>query len=111
MGSQILAIGSREAGLRPRVESILLDLTGIQPQWNATSGLITVPVTDPALLPEAVRRLDDAGITITDLALRRPSLDEVFLALTGRRGEGGRLPTSTTARPPANDRLRQEAPV
>ncbi|MFZ0214432.1 MAG: ATP-binding cassette domain-containing protein [Candidatus Dormiibacterota bacterium] len=111
MGSQILEIGSSEAGLRPRVESILLDLTGIQPQWNATSGLITVPVTDPALLPEAVRRLDDAGITITDLALRRPSLDEVFLALTGRRGEGGRLPTSTTATPPANDRLRQEAPV
>jgi hypothetical protein len=34
-----------------------------------------------------VRRLDEAGITVVDLALRRPSLDEVFLTLTGRPAE------------------------
>ena len=39
---------------------------------------------DTAWLPVAVRRLDEAGIAVVDLALRRPSLDEVFLALTGR---------------------------
>ena len=39
---------------------------------------------DPAWLPVAVRRLDEADIVVIDLALRRPSLDEVFLALTGR---------------------------
>ena len=46
---------------------------------------------------EAVRRLDDAGVAVDDLGLRRPTLDDVFLALTGhaaeatrrRRGEGG----------------------
>ena len=32
---------------------------------------------------EAVRALDDAGIGIADIALRRPTLDDVFLALTG----------------------------
>jgi ABC-2 type transport system ATP-binding protein len=37
---------------------------------------------------EAVRALDQAGVTIADLALHRPSLDDVFLALTGRRTEG-----------------------
>jgi hypothetical protein len=30
-----------------------------------------------------VRRLDDAGIRVVDITLRRPSLDDVFLALTG----------------------------
>jgi len=33
---------------------------------------------------EAVRRLDEAGIDVDDLGLRRPTLDDVFLSLTGR---------------------------
>ncbi len=36
---------------------------------------------------EAVRRLDEAGIGIDDIALRRPTLDEVFLTLTGHSAE------------------------
>ena len=36
-----------------------------------------------ALLPVVVRALDDAGVTVEDISLRRPTLDEVFLALTG----------------------------
>jgi ABC-2 type transport system ATP-binding protein len=36
---------------------------------------------------EAVRRLDEAGVDVDDLALRRPSLDDVFLALTGHAAE------------------------
>jgi ABC-2 type transport system ATP-binding protein len=36
---------------------------------------------------EAVRRLSDAGIGVDDLALRRPTLDDVFLTLTGHAAE------------------------
>jgi ABC-2 type transport system ATP-binding protein len=36
---------------------------------------------------EAVRRLDDAGVEVDDLALRRPTLDDVFLTLTGHAAE------------------------
>jgi ABC-2 type transport system ATP-binding protein len=36
---------------------------------------------------EAVRRLSDAGVGVDDLALRRPTLDDVFLALTGHAAE------------------------
>ncbi|MCP2356849.1 hypothetical protein HD597_003869 [Nonomuraea thailandensis] len=35
-------------------------------------------------LPALLRDLDGAGVHVTDLALRRPSLDDAFLALTGR---------------------------
>jgi ABC-2 type transport system ATP-binding protein len=35
-------------------------------------------------LTEAVRELDAAGVVIDDIALRRPTLDDVFLTLTGR---------------------------
>jgi len=36
---------------------------------------------------EAVRRLDEAGVGIDDIALQRPTLDDVFLGLTGRATE------------------------
>ncbi len=36
---------------------------------------------------EAVRRLDDAGVGVDDLDLRRPTLDDVFLTLTGRSAD------------------------
>ena len=36
---------------------------------------------------EAVRRLDEAGVAVDDLGLRRPTLDDVFLSLTGHAAE------------------------
>ena len=36
---------------------------------------------------DAVRRLDEAGIGVEDLNVRRPTLDDVFLSLTGRVAE------------------------
>jgi oleandomycin transport system ATP-binding protein len=49
--------------------------------------LVTAPVADPGVLPKVVRHLDDAGVLVAELTLRRSSLDEVFLSLTGRRAE------------------------
>jgi ABC-2 type transport system ATP-binding protein len=49
---------------------------------------ITVPVTQGSqILAAVVRDLDAGQITVDDLALRRPTLDDVFLALTGRAAE------------------------
>jgi ABC-2 type transport system ATP-binding protein len=49
---------------------------------------ISVPVSDGAsVLVEVVRQLDSAQITIADLAMRRPTLDDVFLRLTGHVAE------------------------
>ena len=39
------------------------------------------------MLLETVRRLDDAEIAIEDIALHRPTLDDVFLSLTGHAAE------------------------
>jgi ABC-2 type transport system ATP-binding protein len=38
-------------------------------------------------IAQAVRRLDDAGVGIEDLVLRRPTLDDVFISLTGHAAE------------------------
>ncbi|WP_263170006.1 ATP-binding cassette domain-containing protein [Streptomyces sp. SCSIO ZS0520] len=49
---------------------------------------LTVPVTGGAkLLAEVIRELDARGIEIDDIGLRRPTLDDVFLSLTGHRAE------------------------
>ncbi len=65
------------------------------------------PATDPAtrrcslaapggsrLLPIVVRALDDAAVPVEDITLRRPTLDEVFLALTGHTTTSTDDPTS-----------------
>ncbi len=58
-------------------------------QVNDTTRRITVPAGEegPALLAATVRRLDAAGVAFTDLGLRRPTLDDVFMALTGHAAE------------------------
>ena len=49
---------------------------------------VTMPLRrDRGGIAEAVRRLDDAGVDIEDIALRRPTLDDVFIALTGRSAD------------------------
>jgi len=46
--------------------------------------VVSVPGTAVA---DTVRRLDAAGVEIADLAVRRPTLDDVFLELTGHAAE------------------------
>ncbi|MFF1477625.1 ATP-binding cassette domain-containing protein [Streptomyces sp. NPDC058301] len=49
---------------------------------------LTVPVTGGAkLLAEVIRELDNRGVEIDDIGLRRPTLDDVFISLTGHVAE------------------------
>ncbi|KJS51593.1 hypothetical protein VM98_36300, partial [Streptomyces rubellomurinus subsp. indigoferus] len=62
----------------PRAETRRL---GTEEIGNAAAsvegGLITAATQEPPALPARVRRLDDAGIAVTGLALRQASLDGV----------------------------------
>ena len=57
-----------------------------EPHVDEGTGVISVPVglNGSDALIQSVRSLDEAGIETSGLGLRRPSLDDVFLALTGR---------------------------
>ena len=87
IGGQVLEVRPANPAEVDRAAELLVELTGNQATIDRDIRLISVPMPDPAWLPVAVRRLDEAGIIVVDLALRRPSLDEVFLTLTGRPAE------------------------
>ncbi|MEP7025743.1 MAG: ATP-binding cassette domain-containing protein [Actinomycetota bacterium] len=71
-----------------------------EPHLDADTGEVRVVVGSRGsdALIDAVRGLDEAGIEIHGLALRRPSLDDVFLALTGHAAEEGDEPTGRRRR-------------
>jgi ABC-2 type transport system ATP-binding protein len=59
------------------------------PVIDAHAGRVVLAVSDgPEVLAELARRLTTSGVRVADLALRRPSLEDVFLALTGQSGPG-----------------------
>jgi oleandomycin transport system ATP-binding protein len=82
-GRQSLDVRPADPADLDKVESILAQVVGTAPSIDADRGLVSVAVTGGLAMPAVVRRLDDAGITVTELSLRLPSLDEVFLGLTG----------------------------
>jgi oleandomycin transport system ATP-binding protein len=89
VGGQVIEIHPEDAQHVERAAAVLSDLGEGDATVDLDSGLVSVSITDAAALATVVRKLDDAGVTVLDLALRRPSLDEVFLALTGRPAEDG----------------------
>jgi oleandomycin transport system ATP-binding protein len=84
-GSQTLAVKPADDADIPLVTSVVGELTEATAEVDGQ--LVTAPVTDPAVLPAVVRRLDDAGVRVTELTLRSASLNEVFLSLTGHPAE------------------------
>jgi ABC-2 type transport system ATP-binding protein len=62
---------------------------------------VLVPVTGgSAVLIDALRRLDSEQIAVADVGLRRPTLDDVFLALTGHSANADEPgPAETPTRP------------
>lgn len=67
-------------------------------------GLVTAPVTDRmAALTAVVRALDDARLPVVDVGLRRPTLDEAYLRITGRPALPAGPPDGPDGAPPGLD--------
>ncbi len=88
VGGQVLEVVPVDEARLGDVASVLAEVTGNRA--IAESRRMTAQVANAAVLPVIVRRLDDAGIELGEFSLRKSSLDEVFLTLTGHRAEAGR---------------------
>ncbi|MDX6563828.1 MAG: type transport system ATP-binding protein [Gaiellales bacterium] len=85
MGADVLELHVDDPDALESTAAALRGIGSGEPSIDYADRRITLPVHQGAAdLMSAVRRLDELGIVPSDLSLRRPSLDDVFLALTGR---------------------------
>jgi ABC-2 type transport system ATP-binding protein len=83
-GRDVIEAHPRERHEAPVIAAALSSAAGADANVDHDTGVVSVPVVDgTAGLTAAVRALDSHRLQVDDLALRRPTLDEVFLALTG----------------------------
>ena len=89
LGGDVIDLHVSPASELERASAALASLRVGEPKLDVHEGRLTLPVSGGSqALVQAVRLLDDAGIVISDLALRQPSLDDVFLAITGSATSG-----------------------
>jgi ABC-2 type transport system ATP-binding protein len=100
------------AGGDPRpLAQVLAGLGTGPPVIDARAGRIVLPVADgPEVLAELATRLVTSGLRVAELALRRPSLEDVFLTLTGQPGPGSAHAPPGGAGPPARAGNPEPAP-
>ncbi|MEU7990987.1 ATP-binding cassette domain-containing protein [Streptosporangium canum] len=84
-GAQVLEVRPLRPDHLDLVVQVVADVIAEVP--TVTGGKAVASVRDPAVVPAIVRRLDDLGVVASELSLRKSSLDEVFLALTGHPAE------------------------
>ncbi|HQF92674.1 MAG TPA: ATP-binding cassette domain-containing protein, partial [Microthrixaceae bacterium] len=84
-GRDVIEVRPRSAGDLAAVAEILASVAAEEPRSDDDSHRITATVDGGAGdLATVVRLLDEAGLQVDDIGLRRPTLDEVFLTLTGQ---------------------------
>ncbi|MBB4904212.1 ATP-binding cassette domain-containing protein [Actinophytocola algeriensis] len=84
LGGDRLDVVLHDVAALPEAARVVERVAGAAPETDLDNRMVSAPVTDPlAALGDAVRALREAGLAVEDVALRRPTLDEVFLHLTG----------------------------
>jgi ABC-2 type transport system ATP-binding protein len=83
-GRDVIELHANQVADLPRLAEALAPLGSGEPRIDEPTRRLTVPVEGGrAVMHEAVRAVDGLGVEIDDIGLRRPTLDEVFLTLTG----------------------------
>jgi len=92
VGGQILEVELTDIGQRDEAEAALARVGCGAPEEDGRPNRLTLPAPRESLVlvEEAAAELRRAGIGVSDMGLRRPTLDDVFLQLTGQApGENG----------------------
>ena len=87
VGSGAVKIRVADPLEREAVGRMLAESLGAEPAYDSDPASMSLRVEDPARVAPALASVGDAGLRISEFSLGQPSLDEVFLALTGRPAE------------------------
>jgi ABC-2 type transport system ATP-binding protein len=83
VGSSSLLLRLVDPANLQRVRALVFEVLGVESVLSPEAGRITAPMTDPDTVTDLLLRLREEKITVAELAVQEPTLDEVFLALTG----------------------------
>jgi daunorubicin/doxorubicin transport system ATP-binding protein len=87
VGSGALHIRLLDPEQRPSAEPVVARILRTEVHFEADPAALSAPCESADLAAEVVGELSRAGITVANFSLGQPSLDEVFLALTGHTAE------------------------
>ena len=110
IGGEVLELHVEDAGDLGRAVEMLRGLGAGEPTVDQDQRLIRIPVgaQGASVLLETVRRLDGTTVAIQDIALHKPTLDDVFLSLTGHAAEVMAEESGDAAPEPEKRRRRKE---
>src|SRR5436305_4219420 len=93
LGGTVIELTMGEGSDVDKAVTLVGSVIGTEPERHGA--LLRMPSPDGShLLTQMLRRLDDEGVQPSGVALREPSLDDVFLALTGHAAEEGDVPAN-----------------
>jgi ABC-2 type transport system ATP-binding protein len=84
VGDGTVHVRLRDPQQRPEAERIMAQTLGVPVHIESDPASLSAQVSDPERVGETLTHLSQANIAVTDFSLGQPSLDEVFLALTGQ---------------------------
>jgi ABC-2 type transport system ATP-binding protein len=87
VGSGTLHVRLRDPEDRPEAERVLSQALGVPVHLESDPAALSARVSEAERVAHALGELSRSGVALTDFSLGQPSLDEVFLALTGRPAE------------------------
>jgi len=97
VGAGALHVRLPDPTQRAHAQRLLGRALGVPVHPASDPAALSARVTDPQRVAQALAELSGAGVAVSDFALGQPSLDEVFLALTGRPAEGHAITTEEEA--------------
>ncbi|MFC7306350.1 ATP-binding cassette domain-containing protein [Streptomyces monticola] len=108
VGGDRLEVVAASAADLPAVTAAVARVADAAPEHDTAERRVHAPVSDRvSALTDVARALQDQGVAVEDIGLRRPSLDDVFLRLTGHRS----APAAGTTETPATAAEKAEVPA
>ena len=99
IGGDVLELEFGESNQLQAAVAVLADMCLGDPTFDEDTNIVRVPVESAiGMITDAVRRVDAAELDLVDIAIHRPTLDDVFLTLTGEHVEEAPGPASKGSR-------------
>ncbi|AJT40630.1 daunorubicin resistance protein DrrA family ABC transporter ATP-binding protein [Psychromicrobium lacuslunae] len=89
VGNSALLLSLTDASQLPEAKLIIEQTLGVKPSESPEQGRLTAPMQSPDLVTDLLLSLREASIRVAEISVQKPSLDEVFMTITGHPASEG----------------------